>query len=1293
MPRPRRKQRGTARSTYNAPVRRGRSASKRTLHWRVGIDTGGTFTDFHVTGPGIDFIFKLPSTPHDPAAALTEGLRRIQAILAAGPRHPSGGGAKADRRAAGLTVVHGTTVGTNALLTRRLSRTAFITTAGFEDLLEIGRQSRPSLYDLRARRAEPLVPRRLRIGVRERIHIEEGGARGGRGYGPSPSGSRPLRFFPSKREMGTLLDRLRRLRVESVAVGFLHSYLDPAHERRVGRSLAALGVPVTLSHKISGEYREYERFSTAVANAALRPVVGGYLATLERAVRGTSLTILQSDGTTASPRASAAEPVRTVLSGPAGGALAAESLARRLRDRRVISYDMGGTSTDAVFFEGELPRVALGGVGGVPLRAPMIEVRTVVAGGGSIARRDGAGALRVGPDSVGADPGPACYGRGTSPTVTDAHLVLGRLGASELLGGALKVDRARARGAVGALARELRMTVEACAEGILEVVESTMEGALRSISLERGKDPRGGAFYAFGGAGGLHACGLAERLGMDRVVIPPGPGVFSATGLASALPGVELAQTLFARPSEKGRLRSACRKLAARALAKLRAQGIGEEKTMVPAVRVRWFVDLRYQGQSHEITVPFGPRMETTFERMHEERYGHRRAGAPIEVVTLRVRAGSSARPSRFGAARALLEDEEAGVGGGHGGPPRGEFAAETTRARERVFTNGAWRECAIVPRASLRPRSSVAGPARITEYSATTFVPEGWRARPGPEGTLFLRRSMRRPTTRAGVLRRLEAGRTAAKREARLDPVSLEVFRGMFVSVCEEMGQALMRSASSTNIKERRDYSCALFDAQGRTIAQGDHMPVHLGSMPASVAAVLAALELGPGDVAILNDPFRGGTHLPDITLVAPVHLERDSTRPSFHVACRAHHSDVGGIQAGSMPLATEIYQEGLIIPPVRLVRAGTTDTALLAMILANVRTPRERREDLAAQAAALVTGARRLREIVAVYGVRTAEAAGAALRGYSERMLRRALREAPSGSWSFEDFLDDDGFGSGPIRIRARVTLRGGRAIIDLRDCAEQVRGGVNAVRAITESCVLYVFRCLVGEDIPSNAGLTRPLTILTRPGSVLDARPPAAVAAGNVETSQRLVDVLLGALARAMPERIPAASQGTMNNVALGGRNAEGTHAFAYYETIAGGAGAGEGAPGASGSHSHMTNSLNTPVEALEQALPLRLLASTLRRGSGGAGRARGGDGILRTYAPLVPTDFAILSDRRLFAPYGLAGGGSGKRGRNAIERSGGGRTTLPGKASGRLAPGDRLIIETPGGGGWGRPRSGR
>ena len=528
-------------------------------------------------------------------------------------------------------------------------------------------------------------------------------------------------------------------------------------------------------------------------------------------------------------------------------------------------------------------------------------------------------------------------------------------------------------------------------------------------------------------------------------------------------------------------------------------------------------------------------------------------------------------------------------------------------------------------------------------------------------------------------------------------DPIELEIFKNIYHSIAEEMGAALRRTAFSPNIKERRDYSCAVFDSAGEVIAMGDHMPVHLGSMPMSVRAALERLQLGPGDMAMLNDPFCGGTHLPDITLVAPCYAVergrkgRSKTGASFFVASRAHHADVGGAYPGSMGPCREIYQEGLRIPPVRLMRGGRMDADVLALVLNNVRTPGEREGDLGAQIAACHTGLSRLQEVCGRYGLRRVTAAGRELLDYSERMMRTFLEQVPPGTYRAEDALDDDGVSSRPVRIAAAVTFRRrGKAppvTVDFSGSAPQVEGGINAVEAITWSACFYVFRCLLAEDVPATAGLMRPIQVVAPPGTVVNARPPAAVAGGNVETSQRIVDVLLRALAKAIPERIPAAASGTMNNLTIGGVDPRSGEPFAYYETVAGGMGARPTKAGVSGVHTHMTNSLNTPAEALEYAYPLRVRRYALRRGSGGKGQFDGGDGIVRELEVLAEADVTLLADRRRGQPYGLKGGGSGAAGRTEVVRSDGGSELLAGKASVRLQPGERVRVETPGGGGWG------
>ncbi len=509
---------------------------------------------------------------------------------------------------------------------------------------------------------------------------------------------------------------------------------------------------------------------------------------------------------------------------------------------------------------------------------------------------------------------------------------------------------------------------------------------------------------------------------------------------------------------------------------------------------------------------------------------------------------------------------------------------------------------------------------------------------------------------------------------------LELEVFRNLFLSIAEEMGIVLRRTSFSANIKERRDYSCALYDAQGRTVAMGDHMPAHLGAMPASVEAVTNEYQPKADEIYFLNDPFRGGTHLPDITSVSAVY-DDSSDQPLFYLVTRAHHADVGGMAPGSMPLAKEIYQEGLRIPPVRLVRDGEFDPALLSMILANVRTPDERLGDLSAQVAAHRVGERRLREALARHGIEEVQRQMSALQGYAESVMRSRLEAIPDCDCEFTDWLDDDGFGSDRIAIHCRLSIRGSEAIVDFRESAPQTQGGVNANRAVTTSAVMYCFRCIVGSDTPYNSGTLRPIEILTRPGTVCDALLPASTAAGNVETSQRLVDTLLGALRQALPGELPADSSGTMNNISFGGTDSRDGRPFSYYETVAGGMGAWTGADGLSGIHTHMTNSLNTPIEALEQQYPVRIANYALRRGSGGAGFRRGGDGVVREYEFLTDVSLAILSERRKLAPRGACGGEPGTRGRNTLNGS-----ELPSKGNFEVRSGDRLRIETPGGGGY-------
>ena len=612
--------------------------------------------------------------------------------------------------------------------------------------------------------------------------------------------------------------------------------------------------------------------------------------------------------------------------------------------------------------------------------------------------------------------------------------------------------------------------------------------------------------------------------------------------------------------------------------------------------------------------------------------------------------------------------------------PFSGDGSAACTAERE-IWFEGGWRPTRVYKRDLLRPGDGIAGPAMITEYTAATLLPPGCVARVDELGNLVI--DIGEEVVGDGARMKIKAS----------DPVELAIFQSAVHSIAEEMGAALKRTALSPNIKERRDYSCAVFDAQGRAIAMGDHMPVHLGSMPMSVQAAIAAIDFAPGDIAILNDPYAGGTHLPDITMVLPVFLE-NGIAPVFYVANRAHHADVGGKFAGSMGPATTIEDEGIRISPVRIVRGGTLDRDVLDWILRSVRTPEERKGDLDAQMGACRVGEQRVLELAAKYGMEKLTAWGAELLDYSERLVRAELRKMPAGIFDAEDWLDGDGVTDEPIRIAVRFKIDPAIGEIDVNfaGSSPQVAGAVNAVRAITLSACFYVLRCLLPEDAPATEGIVRPLTLHAPEGSIVNARPPAAVAGGNVETSQRIVDVLMRALAKAVPDRVPAASAGTMSNLTIGGIDPRTGEAFAYYETAAGGMGARPGMDGISGVHTHMTNSLNTPIEALEYAYPFRVRRYGYRYGSGGHGKFRGGDGLIREVELLSDAEVTLLADRRLFTPYGLKGGEDGAPGKAFVtEAQTGAVKELPGKCSLQFKKGDVLRIETPGGGGWGNDGS--
>jgi N-methylhydantoinase B/oxoprolinase/acetone carboxylase alpha subunit/N-methylhydantoinase A/oxoprolinase/acetone carboxylase beta subunit len=1179
-------------------------------------------------------VLKVFSTPANPAQAVLDGL----ALIHSGE----------------MDVRHGTTVGTNVMIERKGARVASVTTAGFEDTIAIGRQTRTHLYDWFAPIPECIVAPGLRFGVSERVSAE----------------GKILRA-PSGQELEALAEAVKRSGAQAIAISLLFSFANPANEQRVAAALAHLGLPISVSHHILPEFREYERASTTAVNAYLAPRMENYLLGLSDRVlaeHAGTVEVMQSSGGITSARIAAQEPVRTVLSGPAGGVIGAYRMAQLAGFEKIIGFDMGGTSTD-VF----LADVGRGGaalthesiVAGVPVGVPMLDIHTAGAGGGSIARFDAGGLLRVGPESAGSDPGPVCYGRGDRVTVTDANLLLGRLDEESFLGGKVKLDRARAHAALDA-ARGSLPAVEEYASGILRVVETEMQKAIQVISVERGHDPRDFTLVAFGGGGPLHACALARALRIPRVLIPRLPGALSAVGILLADAVRDYSRTVMLREDAGERLGRVVSELEAEAKAEFAEGGIVGSG---PSWRVEKSLDIRYRGQGYELNIPFdGTSLAATldaFHALHQQRYGFCDPQRPVEIVNVRLRVVVVGEP--------FVPEKVASIEGS---------GQEALTGERLVYFDGQWQTAKIYDREKLIPGDKISGPGLITEYSSVTVLPpcafatmDGW-------GNLVV-----------------DVGAPEAESHSvpfpdtkidQSDSVELAIFSSAVHSIAEEMGAALRRTAVSPNIKERRDYSCAIFDARGQVIAMGDHMPVHLGSMPMSVHAAVEKIDFEPGDIAILNDPFAGGTHLPDITMVLPVFLKNEDSAPSFYVSARAHHADVGGSFAGSMGPASEVFQEGIRIPPVRIVRGGRLDREMLDLLLWNVRTPQEREGDLAAQIGACRVGEQRARELAEKYGAERAQQWAAALLDYSERLVRAQLSQMPAGEFTAEDWLDDDGITDAPRRLAAALRLdpKQGSLTIDLRECCDQVQGSVNAVRSITLSACFYVLRCLLGEQAPATAGILRPLTLLTRPGSIVDALPPAAVAGGNVETSQRIVDVVMRALAKAAPERVPAAAAGTMSNLTIGGVDPRTGAAFTYYETTAGGMGARPGMDGISGVQTHMTNSLNTPIEALEYAYPFRMRRYGRRAGSGGAGKFRGGDGLVREVELLADAQVTLLAERRKFRPYGLQGGSDGAAGKATLRLPDAAEEkTLPGKCSVRVPAGTVLRLETPGGGGWG------
>ncbi len=1223
----------------------------------IGVDIGGTFTDIVQYVPSEDSemaqlrIYKVPSTPRDPSQGLLAGLQALSVE-------------------SGSVVIHGTTVATNALLERKGARAALVTTEGFADVLEIGRQNRPALYDLMQQRPPALIPRERRFELAERLDYHGN-----------------VLQAPTGEALERLLQQLVACEPESIAVSLLYAFRNPAHEQ----ALAALlrdrfpNVYLSLSSEILPQFREYERTSTVAVNAYVQPLMARYLQNVQERLNG-PLRIMQSSGGSISASVAAQEPVRTVLSGPAGGVIGAFHIAKLAGHEQIITLDMGGTSTDVALCPGAIPETSEASVGGCPVSVPTVAIHTVGAGGGSIVRLDEGNALTVGPESAGAVPGPACYGVGDELTVTDANLVLGRIDPAYFLAGRFTLYPERARERMEQLAQRMGVSVQEAALGVMRVVNASMERALRQVSLEQGYDPRLFTLLPFGGAGPLHACELAESLHIPRIFIPRYPGVLSALGMLLAPIVKDYVQTVMLPAQELNG--EALERLFAPLQVQARTdmeRELGTPQATRKGMAFQRLYDLRYTGQAYELTTPDAGSLPETlarFHRLHEQRFGHSHPEQPVQIVAVRV--------------KAVLQLPQPDLPAMPYDGPSPEHAL--LGERPMIFASGEY-TARIYDRERLRHGNHMAGPALLVQGDSTILLPPNWEAQIDAYGNIDARFSSPNVGAQAQSLGGAECDLKEASppatgvtgiTSASPSPVSLEIFKHLFASAAEEMGVTLGRTAYSPNIKERKDYSCACFDAQGRLIAQAEHIPVHLGAMPASVRAAIEQFpDFEPGDIVILNDPYLGGTHLPDITLVAPVFIADDPDGRSGELfgftASRAHHADIGGMSPGSMPMSRELYQEGVIIPPLKLAKGGVLNEELLQLFYRNVRTPWERKGDMDAQIAAARVGERRLHEIIARYGSRSVQAHVDALLDYSAQLTRSTLALLPENEVEFTDYLDDDGWGIESLPIHVRMQVKDGDIAIDFSGSAPQSAGCVNAVEAVTVSAVLYAIRCLVGERVPTNQGCLEPVRIFVPRGTLLNPKPPAAVAAGNVETSQRVVDTLFGALAQLAPQKIPAASQGTMNNLTLGGYDTERDMIFAYYETMGGGMGARPGAHGLSGVHVHMSNTRNTPVEALEMELPLRIRRYALRRNSGGGGRYRGGEGLRREIEFLAPATVTLLTDRRKRSPYGLYGGEPGTPGINTLEHAGVVKE-LPGKVTVDVQIGDILTICTPGGGGF-------
>jgi 5-oxoprolinase (ATP-hydrolysing) len=1187
--------------------------------WRFAVDRGGTFTDI----VGIDPHGRLRTAKllsENPSAypdAAVEGIRRLTGV--------------GDGPLPALQVRIGTTIATNALLERKGAATLLLTTRGFADALAIGYQDRPELFARAIVKPTPLYGRVSEVDERVTgegevlVPLDEVGAR-------------------------AVLAEARAAGIDAVAIVLVHGFRHTAHEARLADLAAEAGfTQISVSHRVGALIRFVGRGHTTVADAYLSPVLGAYVAKVTGALGGVAPLFMQSSGALADGAAFSGKDA--ILSGPAGGVVGMVRTAAEAGFDRVIGFDMGGTSTDVSHYAGTYERQDETVVAGARIRAPMLRIHTVAAGGGSICSLSG-GRLTVGPASAGAIPGPAAYRRGGPLTVTDCNVALGKLRPEHfprVFGP--RGDEPLDADAVADRIRQLRTAVitagmpapapETLAEGLVGIAVASMANAIRKISIEQGHDVTRYTLACFGGAGGQHGCLVADALGMDRVMIHPLAGVLSAHGIGLAARGLVHEATV-AMPLESD-LVVVVEQITAEAEKKADEAGLGGARRRAVVARIRranseWLVDL-----------PFGSidTMRAGYAEQYRKRFGYADNAALI-LEALRIELA-----------------EEADAVPPLPAPPQGRLGSPS--AMTRLFGDDEWRDAPVHDRGDLPQGALLAGPALILDPVSTIVVEPGWVAHVDAFANLILERRTPRAVARIG---------------AEADPVRIELFNGLFMALAEEMGAALQASALSVNIRERLDFSCALFDAGGALVANAPHMPVHLGSMGDSIRAIVNRRGQGrdgrglrAGDVYALNAPYDGGTHLPDITVIMPVFIDGGDA-PAFFVAARGHHSDIGGISPGSMPPnSMDVREEGVLIDNMLIVKEGRFLETEVRTLLGSgdwpARDPDRNVADLQAQVAACVRGAEGLARMVCDYGLEIVSAYMGHVQANAEAAVRALLGSLDDGNFAYE--MDDGAV----ISVSIRIDRAARSATVDFTGTSAQRPTNFNAPKSITRAAVLYVFRTLVDQPIPMNDGCLAPITIIVPEGSMLNPLFPAAVVAGNVETSQAITDTLFGALG-AM-----AGAQGTMNNFTFGDARRQ------YYETIAGGSGAGPGYAGADVVQTHMTNSRLTDPEILETRFPVLLEEFPIRPGSGGTGRWAGGNGGRRRIRFREPMTAGILANRRRVPPFGLAGGQAGSPGRNWVERADGTIEPLGSTGAAELQPGDVFVIETPGGGGYGAP----